>query len=177
MGSHHHHSNKSHGSKSHGAGHSGRLGDGTLQGEDFEPGLGHSVDTGLLFKILVTLLVLTIVTVVVSRIDFGHWNAVIAIVIATVKAGIVGTYFMHLKFEGKVILAYVAYPLVLLFLLIGGSFLDIGVRDRIAPFDGSPALPKVVIPSVGEHGQGHEAQHSGGSAAHSAGAAEAGHHE
>lgn len=139
-----------HGSDHHG--HGKRLGDGTLQGEDFEPGLGHSVDTGMLFKILVTLLVLTFVTVAVSRVDFGHWNAVIAIVIATIKAGIVGTFFMHLKFEGRVIFAYVAYPLILLFLLIGGSFLDIGERSRIAPFDGSPELPKVVIPSLDAHG-------------------------
>lgn len=163
MGGHHGHG--AHGGGSHGAG--GRLGDGSLAGEDFEEGLGHIIDTSVLLRVLLALFVLTFVTVAVSRIDFGHWNAVIAIVIATVKAAIVGTFFMHLKFEGKVILMYVAYPLIILFLLIGGSFLDVEERWRIAPFDGSPELPKVVIPTLGDHAA-HAGQHGEEPAGHGA---------
>lgn len=43
------------------------------------------------------LLVLTVVTVKAAFIDLGHWNPVIALLIATVKATLVVLYFMHVK--------------------------------------------------------------------------------
>jgi cytochrome c oxidase subunit 4 len=43
------------------------------------------------------LLLLTAVTVKAAFIDLGHWNPVVALVIATVKATLVVLYFMHVK--------------------------------------------------------------------------------
>lgn len=134
-----------------------RLGDGKLTGQDFEEGLGHILPLSVLRNVLLVLLFLTAVTVWISRIDFGTWNIVIAIVIASIKAGIVGTYFMHLKFENNTILAYVAYPVVILFILIGGCVMDeVTKKDiRVLPF-GMTSDPKpIVIPGGhGEHGEG-----------------------
>ena len=45
---------------------------------------------------LVVLLILTGITVGASYINFGSGNVVIALVIATIKASIVGLIFMHL---------------------------------------------------------------------------------
>ena len=120
---------------------SSALGDGTLKGQDFEPGLGHTISLSTLTNVLIILLVLTGLTVTASRIDFGHWNMVIAILIASVKAAIVATYFMHLKFEGKTILMYVVYPLMVLFIFVGGSFMDVSERIKIHPAGIAENLP------------------------------------
>ena len=45
------------------------------------------------------LVCLTILTVAISYFDFGSGNTFIAIVIATVKAGLVATFFMHLRHD------------------------------------------------------------------------------
>jgi cytochrome c oxidase subunit 4 len=79
-------------------------------------------------KILAILMVLTIITVAASRIDFGWMNIAIAMVIASIKAGLVAMFFMHLKYENPLTWLYAAFPLVLLFLLIGMLFLDNGYR-------------------------------------------------
>ena len=155
---------------SHSSHHSHRLGDGTLTGQDFEEGLGHTLELSVLRNVFVTLLVLTVVTVVVSRFDFGSFNAIVAIVIATIKAGLVATFFMHLKFEGKIIWMYVVYPLMILFLLVGGTFGDYAERRRIAPFNESTALPAVVIPSHGSaNGHPVDTQNEPSTGSHSTG--------
>ena len=136
-----------------------RLGDGSLTGQDFEEGLGHILPLSVLRNVLLILLFLTAITVWVSRIDFGTWNIVIAIVIASIKAGIVGTYFMHLKFENNTILAYVAYPVIILFILVGGCVFDEITKEdiRVLPY-GMTSDPKpIVIP--GGHGGHGEAGH------------------
>ncbi|MGI9549018.1 MAG: cytochrome C oxidase subunit IV family protein [Bdellovibrionales bacterium] len=53
-------------------------------------------------RILMILLGLTALTVGVSLIDFGIFNALIAMLIATIKGALVLLYFMHLKYDDKV---------------------------------------------------------------------------
>ena len=51
-----------------------------------------------------TLIVGTILTVLASQVDLGHhWNIVLALVIATVKASLVALFFMHLISEKQMI--------------------------------------------------------------------------
>jgi len=58
------------------------------------------ISTPQLFRnVLTALLVLTAITVAVSRIDFGGANMLIAMAIASVKASLVIAYFMHLKWD------------------------------------------------------------------------------
>jgi len=147
-----------HGAHGHGTG--GRLGSGELTGQDFEAGLGHTMPVAVLNKVITTLVVLTFITVAVSRVNFGHWNVVIALVIATIKAAIVVSFFMHLKFEGTTILMYVFYPLVVLFLFIGGSFVDVATRFDIRPAVVEGKLPQPVI-AGGAHGHEPEAESEG----------------
>jgi cytochrome c oxidase subunit 4 len=52
-------------------------------------------------KVFSTLIVLTVITVAASRIDFGAMNAIVAFGIATVKALLVAGIFMHLKYDDK----------------------------------------------------------------------------
>lgn len=114
------------------------LGTGALTTENPDSGLGHIVPLSTYRNILLILIVLTVITVGVSRIDLGAWNTVVAIVVATIKAMLVACFFMHLKFEKKLIVLYAIYPLVILFLLIGSTVKDGEKRED--PSDGTSPI-------------------------------------
>ena len=63
--------------------------------------LGHVASKKVLFGTWGTLMVLTVVTVLASKVDFGaaELNLLIAMVIAIVKATLVCLFFMHLKYD------------------------------------------------------------------------------
>lgn len=110
--------------------------------------LGHVVPESTFVKILVTLLILTVVTVLAAQVDLGKWNIVGAIVIATIKATLVIAVFMHGKYENKIILTYMIIPFVLLIVMILGIFTDDPFRSHPLPFGAeanqaaAPAAPK-----------------------------------
>lgn len=90
-------------------------------------GLGHILPKKVYWAVFFALMVLTVITVVVAKVkafDFGSLNLVIAMAIASVKASLVALYFMHLKYENPILWIYVAFPLILLGLLLGGVFID-----------------------------------------------------
>jgi cytochrome c oxidase subunit 4 len=96
----------------HGAGH----------GDHF----AHTTPLSLLVGILVALLVLTILTVSVTSIDLGaQGNLVVAMVIATIKAGLVVTYFMHLRWDR--LFHLILFLTSVLFLIL---FLSMSITDR-----------------------------------------------
>jgi cytochrome c oxidase subunit IV len=51
--------------------------------------------------VLVALLVLTIVTYLVARVDLGKLNLVIALAIAAAKVSLVVLYFMHARYSSR----------------------------------------------------------------------------
>jgi cytochrome c oxidase subunit 4 len=59
----------------------------------------HVSSAAMFFNVLAILLVLTVVTVAVSRFDFGGANMLIAMAIASVKASLVILFFMHVKWD------------------------------------------------------------------------------
>ncbi len=66
---------------------------------DDHHGLGHVLPVKLLAGVLGALLVLTVVTVITGSTYLYGFDLAIAMVIATVKATLVCTIFMHLKWE------------------------------------------------------------------------------
>ena len=84
----------------------------------------HVVPFNTFLYIFLALLVLTVITVAVSRIDLGAMNIVVAMLVASLKATLVVLFFMHLKYENPLTWLYAFFPIFLLFLLIGGVFLD-----------------------------------------------------
>ena len=89
-------------------------------------GLAHTMPIPLLFGVLVALLVLTIATVAVTSIDLGaQGNLIVAMAIATVKAALVCTFFMHLLWDKKFNL--VLFLTSVLFLVL---FLSMTTTDR-----------------------------------------------
>jgi len=92
--------------------------------DDSHGELGHIVPFRYYVIVLVLLVVLTVITVGVARLDFGNWNIVVAMLIASVKATLVALFFMHLKYESPLTWGYAIFPIILLLALIGGLFID-----------------------------------------------------
>ena len=80
------------------------------------------------FIVWVLLMILTATTVYVSYLDFGTFNIVIAMIVASIKASVVALFFMHLKFEDTFTWLFAIFPLLLLFLLIGLTMIDTFTR-------------------------------------------------
>jgi cytochrome c oxidase subunit IV len=74
--------------------------------------------------VLVTLLVLTTLTITVTWIDLSALTVLVALIIASIKAGIVLTYFMHLKFESTLFRVFVIMVLSIYALVIVLTFAD-----------------------------------------------------
>ena len=75
-----------------------------------------------------SLLVLTVITVGISLIDFGPWNLLIALLVAFIKASFVVWIFMGLKWErGFNLVAFVGSVLFVL-IFIALTFSDIAYR-------------------------------------------------
>ena len=78
----------------------------------------HVVPLWLLFAVFVALIILTALTVGVTKVDFGGLNIWIAIGVATVKAILVALYFMHLRWDAPYngLVAIVAFSFVAIFI-------------------------------------------------------------
>ena len=72
--------------------------DGHGHGE-LQMGHHHVSSSAMFFNVLIALLILTVVTVGASRVDFGPANMLIAMLIASVKASLVILFFMHVKWD------------------------------------------------------------------------------
>jgi len=70
------------------------------------------------------LLLLTAVTWGVSYLDLGMGNVAVALLIASIKASLVALYFMHLRFENRLVWAFALFPLFFLALIIFGTLSD-----------------------------------------------------
>lgn len=88
--------------------------------------------------VLGALLVLTIITVGASYLDFGSANIVIAVLIATVKASLVALFFMHLKDDNPVNAMILVSCFLFLGLLLTFCLLDIENRVNEGPTGKAP---------------------------------------
>ena len=79
----------------------------------------HIVSRKIYFGIFGALIVLTLATVGVARINLGEWNVVVALTIAVTKAMLVILYFMHIKYSKKLTQVVVAAGFLWLLLQIG----------------------------------------------------------
>jgi len=81
----------------------------------------HIISSKLYYAIWITLLVLTVVTALVARVDLGPFNTIVALVIATFKALLVVLFFMHVKYTSekltKIVIVSAIFWLLLLLVL------------------------------------------------------------
>jgi len=89
-------------------------------------GLAHTMPLWMLFAVLGALMGLTVLTVSVTSFDLGsEGNLVVAMVIATIKAALVVTFFMHLLWDKKFHL--ILFLTAVLFVVL---FLSMSITDR-----------------------------------------------
>jgi cytochrome c oxidase subunit 4 len=88
----------------------------------------HIVSYTKLTVIWFALLVLTALTVLVTRVELGGYKVVGALAIACVKSGLVIAVFMHMKYEGRLLRILLFVALVTLAIFIGLTFFDVLYR-------------------------------------------------
>lgn len=111
----------------------------------------HHDDHGPMFtKVMWALLVLTVITVAISRIHLGTFgNVALGLAVALVKATLVVMIFMHLKWEKRWWLGMVLFPAVLVAIIIFSNLPDTGLQKDFL----SPAVKQ--IPHAGGGGGKH----------------------
>ncbi|HVT88712.1 MAG TPA: cytochrome C oxidase subunit IV family protein [Tepidisphaeraceae bacterium] len=83
-----------------------------------EPMPHHDVPYMKVFGALVVLTIITVAIGIFMRFENEAVNVLLALLIASTKASLVAMFFMHLKFEGKLILMIFLVPLALCVLLV-----------------------------------------------------------
>src|SRR5947209_2418606 len=84
-----------------------------------------------LVKVFLTLIVMTFVTTLISYIDLGEWNIVVALLIAVFKASLVAWIFMGVRFVSSLTKLFVVAGLVWLSILVLLTYSDYTIRNWI----------------------------------------------
>jgi cytochrome c oxidase subunit IV len=84
----------------------------------------HIVSRKVYFGIFGALIVLTFITVLVARYDFGRLNAIVAMTIAVIKATLVVLYFMHVRYSSRLTQVIVVSGFLWLFIMIAFTLSD-----------------------------------------------------
>ncbi len=88
----------------------------------------HGLTSRLYLLVWIVLVALTAATVAVARMNVTAFAALISIGIATVKAGLVLVFFMHLKHEPLILKVMLGIALLALSLIILLTFSDVWYR-------------------------------------------------
>ena len=101
-----------------------------------------------MIAIFAALIVLTVLTVAVSYVDLGAANTFVAILVATIKASLVATFFMHLKGDKALHSIIFIGAFVFLAIFIGLSNDDLSTRAQVDVDNGARRLERsgVVAP-------------------------------
>lgn len=83
-------------------------------------------DSGAVIYIAVwaALVLLTAATVAASYMQLGMMNVVVALLIASVKASLVALFFMHLRYDSRLVWGFALTPVFFLALIIAGTLSD-----------------------------------------------------
>jgi cytochrome c oxidase subunit 4 len=91
------------------------------------------------------LLFMTVVTVVVSTIPLGGWNLVVALTIASIKALLVASFFMHLYYDHKLYFVIFTVALLILTVFIVLTMFDTLERGAVYEIKAQPINPKAAM--------------------------------
>ena len=95
-----------------------------MEHESFHPPMSYKA----LAAVLVVLLLLTVVTVAVSYVYLCFFNVPGALWVACRKVTLVLLFFMHLKYEGPIIVFSFIGTVTFLIIMIGFTFWDVAFR-------------------------------------------------
>ncbi len=107
--------------------------------------VGHISPVRVYLLVGAALLIFTAMTVKVSTIQLGPWNAVAALAIASAKALLVALFFMHLLYDRKMYAVVVSSAVIMLGFLLALTMADILKRGDIYPYQSQPIKPQAEI--------------------------------
>ncbi len=90
----------------------------------------HILPLKVYLGVAAALMFLTAITVAVSFVDLGGWNALVAVGIATFKALLVALFFMHLLYDKKINLFVFSISLIMV-----GVFITLTMFDTLRRAD------------------------------------------
>ena len=105
----------------------------------------HVLPLRVYFGVFAALLVLTAVTVIISKFHFGAFNLVVAMAVAAVKASLVALIFMHLKYDNKVYMMIFLGSILFLAIFIVFTMADTMTRGNVDPMKARPIDPRAII--------------------------------
>ncbi len=88
----------------------------------------HIITTKTYIAVWLSLLALTAVTIKAAHLRLGTLGMLANLLIASSKAGLVLWFFMHLKYEQRLLKVMLLVPIVTLTIIIGLTFFDIWYR-------------------------------------------------
>ena len=103
----------------------------------------HIASPKLYLVILSALMFGTVLTVAAAVRDFGPWNIVIALAIATSKATLVVLFFMHARYSPKRTHLVIVSAVFWLALLIGLTVSDYAMRPHDVRNAGPPSVSRL----------------------------------
>lgn len=124
-----------------GATHAEGHGDGHGDGHH---GIAHVASMGMLLRTWIFLMILTVITVLATKVDFGpSLNLALAMAIAAVKATLVVVYFMHLRYDKIFHSVLFVGGLLAASLFVGFALMDSGQYQESILWDphAQPAAP------------------------------------
>src|SRR4030067_3053289 len=98
----------------------------------------HITPLRIYLSVGLALFILTALTVTISKIHLGPWNAIVALGIASFKGLLVALFFMHLLYDKKIYMIIVSVALVMLAILIALTMADILRRGDINGYEAVP---------------------------------------
>ena len=105
----------------------------------------HVLPVKIYLTVAIALFTMTVITVTVSYIDLGGWNAIVALAIATIKALMVAFIFMHLLYDKKINLFIFSMGLVFIGIFISLTMFDTLRRSDIYEIQGESIQKDAVI--------------------------------
>lgn len=107
-----------HSHEAHGHGHDGEF--------------SHPMPIWMLLTVFVTLLALTVLTVYQSTFNLGNVEIWLSLTIATIKAGLVIAFFMHLLWDKPLNMIIILSSLIFVALFLGFTMMDAqGYRENL----------------------------------------------
>ncbi|MEO8446275.1 MAG: cytochrome C oxidase subunit IV family protein [bacterium] len=90
--------------------------------------VAHHPSYGINILVWIGLLSLTSITVAVAGINLGSLALTIALIIATVKSFFVINFFMHVKFDNKVLKIFIGICILIFIIVLILTFFDLTFR-------------------------------------------------
>ena len=111
-------------------------------GGDGHHGLAHPRPVWQLLAVFFALILLTVLTVAQASMDFGNIELVLALIVATIKAGLVVMFFMHMIHDKPLNAIAFLGSFIFVALFLGFTLMDAGAyRDTVELKTIQPDIP------------------------------------